>query len=154
MHQIFLDGGKYNISYQMPYILISAVASTVLLRIMLEALILTDRNILQVKHQITKNQAEAVKISVLKCINIKYTIFFIVNFILLILFWFYLTCLNDTYENTQIYLIENTFISFGISFIYPFIWNIIPSTLRMLALGTKEPDRSCVYTVSKICQWF
>ena len=138
----------------MPYILISAFASTVLLRIMLEALILTDRNILQVKKQINKNQAEAVKISVLKCINIKYTIFFIVNFILLILFWFYLTCLNDTYENTQIYLIENTFISFGISFVYPFIWNIIPSALRMLALGTKEPDRSCVYTVSKICQWF
>ena len=137
----------------MPFILISAVASTVLLRIMLEALILTDRNILQVKHQLTRTQAEAVKISVLKCLNIKYAIFFIVNFILLILFWFYLTCLNDTYENTQIYLIENTFISFGISFAYPFIWNIIPSVFRSLALDTKKPDRECVYTVSKICQW-
>ena len=153
MHQIFLDGGNYNISYQMPFILISAVASTVLLRIMLEALILTDRNILQVKYQLTKTQAEEVKKNVLKCINIKYFFFFIINFILLILFWFYLTCFNDTYENTQIYLIENTFISFGISFFYPFIWNIIPSALRMIALDTKKPDRNCIYIVSKICQW-
>ena len=36
---------------QLPKILITSVASTVLLRIMLEALILTDRNVLKVKHQ-------------------------------------------------------------------------------------------------------
>ena len=105
MHQIYLDGGKYNISYQLPKILISAACSTVFLRLILETLILTDRNVLQVKHQMTKSKAEQMKIKVLKCINIKFAIFFLVNFFLLVLFWFYLTCLNDTYENTQIYLL-------------------------------------------------
>ena len=121
MHQIYEDEGSFNISYQLPKILITSVASTVLLRIMLEALILTDKNILKVKHQKTKVKAEIMKLNVLRCINLKFTIFFVLNFILLILFWFYLTCFNGIYENTQIYLIENTFISFGFSFMYPFI---------------------------------
>ena len=152
MHQIYEDEGSYNISFQFPKILISALASTMLLRIMLETLILTDQNILQVKKQPMKKQAELMKQKVLKCINIKFTIFFILNFILLILFWFYLTCFNGVYENTQIYLIENTFISFGISLFYPFFWNIIPSLLRMCALDRKKPDKECLYSFSKICQ--
>ena len=152
MHQILEDGGKYNISYQMPHILISALCSTVFLRIILETLILTDRNVLQVKSQKTKTLAENMKLKVLKCINLKFAIFFIINFVLLTMFWFYLTCLNDTYENTQVYLIENTFISFGISFFYPFIWNIIPSILRMAALENKKENRSCLYSASKILQ--
>ena len=141
MHQIYEDNGSYNISFQFPKILISSIASIILMRIMLETLILTDRNILQVKQQKTKTEAEKMKIQVLKYINIKFIIFFVVNFILLILFWFYLTCFNGVYENTQVYLIENTFVSFAISFCYPFIWNIIPSILRTQALNTKKPDR-------------
>ena len=152
MHQIYEDEGSYNISFQLPKILISAVASTVLLRIMLETLILTDRNILEVKHQKTKQQAEIKKKKVLKCINIKFVIFFVLNFILLILFWFYLTCFNGIYENTQIYLFENTFISFGISLFFPIFWNIIPSVMRMCSLGDKKHDKECIYSVSKFCQ--
>ena len=122
MHQILIDEGSYNISYQFPKIIISCIVSIILLRIML------------------------------KCINIKFIIFFIVNFILLILFWFYLTCFNGIYENTQIYLFENTFISFAISLLFPFLWNIIPTLLRMCALGNKESNGQCIYSISKFCQ--
>ena len=119
---------------------------------MLETLILTDRDILKVKHSTTKVIAEQMKTKVLKCINIKFAIFFVINFILLILFWFYLTCFNGVYENTQIYLFENTFISFGISLFFPIFWNIIPSILRTQALNTKKPDRQCIYSCKKVCQ--
>ena len=152
MHQIYEDEGKYNISYQFPKILITALSSIIVLRIMLESLILTDRNVLQVKHQISKFQAEKMKKEVLKCINIKFAIFFVLNFLLLILFWFYLTCFNDTYENTQIYLIENTFIAFAISLFYPFIWNIFPSVIRLSSLDDKNPNKECLYSFSKILQ--
>ena len=54
MHQIYEDKGKYNISYQLPKILISSISSIVILRIMLITLILTDKNILQVKNQPSK----------------------------------------------------------------------------------------------------
>ena len=50
MHQIYEDEGKYNFSYQLPKILISALCSTIILRLMLEFLILTDKSILKVKN--------------------------------------------------------------------------------------------------------
>ena len=95
------------------------------------------------------------KKKILKCINIKFAIFFILNFILLILFWFYLTCFNAVYSNTQIYLIENTFISFGISLIYPFVINILPAALRIYSLEKKNKDKkgeNCLYNISQFIQ--
>ena len=152
MHQIFLDGGDYNFTFQFPKIIISAICATAILRIMLHTLVLTDKSILKVKQQTTKDLAYNMKKQVLKCMNIKFTIFFILNFILLILFGFYLTCFNAKYENTQIYLIENTFISFGFSMAYPFIINILPTCLRISSLDNKDNNKSCLYTTSQILQ--
>ena len=70
MHQIFLDKGKFNFKYQLPKIMISAASSTFVLRIMLQTLVLTDNNILQVKYQSTKNLALKKKLEVLKYINV------------------------------------------------------------------------------------
>ena len=154
MHKIYEDDGKYNISYQFPKILISSICSTIILRIMLITLVLTDKSVLEVKNQKTKNLAIDMKKKVMKCIKIKYTIFFVLNFILLVLFWFYLTCFNGVYQNTQIYLIENTLISFGISLIYPFIINIIPSALRFCSFDKKNKNKkeSCLYKISLLVQ--
>ena len=155
MHQIYEDEGKYNFSYQFPKILISAICSTVILRIILVTLVLTDKSILKVKHQNTYELALNMKKRILKCINIKFAIFFDLNFFLLILFWFYLTCFNAIYDNTQIYLIGNTFISFGLSLIYPFIINIIPAILRIYSLDKKNNDKkdeNGLYNISKIIQ--
>ena len=73
----------------------------------------------------------------LKYINLKCIFFFIVSFIFLIFFWYYLSCFCAIYKNTQIYLIKTTLISYIISFIYPFIIYLLPSTIRICAL--KEP---------------
>ena len=150
MHQIYEDEGRYNFSYQFPKILISTISSTIILRIMLQTLVLTDKSILEVKYQQTRELALDMKKRVLKCINIKFAIFFILNFILLVLFWLYLTCFNAKYSNTQVYLIDNTFISFGISLIYPFIINIIPALIRISSLQDK--NNSCMYSTSQIMQ--
>ena len=152
MHKILEDEGSYNFSFHLPRILISTVASIIFLRLILEMLVLTDRSVLEVKHQTTKILANEMKIKILKCVNLKYAIFFILNFILLILFWFYLTCFNGVYENTQIVLIENTFISFGFSLFYPILWNIIPAIFRMVSLNDKNSDKSCLYNTSKFFQ--
>ena len=47
------------------------------------------------------------------------------------------------YENTPIYLIENTFISFGFSLMYPFIINILPTFIRMSAIHSSKKDKEC-----------
>ena len=152
MHQIYEDQGEFNFSYQFPKILISAISSTVILRIILQTLVLTDKSVLNIKQQSTYAMAEQMKYKTLKCMNIKYIIFFILNFILIILFGYYLTCFSAIYENTQIYLIENTFISFGISLFYPFIINIIPTVLRLYSLDRVKKDKIYLYRVSQIVQ--
>ena len=152
LHQIYEDKGKFNFEYQTPHIIISAIVSTLILRLMLQFLVLTDKDILQVKLQETKDKAINMKKIKLKNMKIKFAIFFILNFILLGLFWYYLTCFNAIYENTQIYLIENTFISFGFSLFYPFIINILPTLFRTCSLDTSNKDKECIYNFSKIIQ--
>ena len=152
MHQIYEDEGDFNFEYQLPQILYSAIISTIILRLMLHFLVLTDKDISEVKLQPTKNLASNMKKKKLKCIIIKFIIFFGINFILLGLFWYYLTCFNAIYKNTQIYLIETTFISFGFSLIYPFIFNIIPMMIRMSSIHSKNKNQEYCYRISQIIQ--
>ena len=142
MHQIYEDGGKYNIIFQFPYITYSAIISTVILRIILSALVLTEKSILEVKNQKTKSEALTKKKQALKCIIIKFSIFFILNLILLIAFWYYLTCFNAIYANTQVDLIINTVISFAVSLAYPFFINIIPAFVRNDILKSHKNNKN------------
>jgi len=152
MHQIYEDEGKYNIGYQFPYIIGSSIISIFIMRLMLNFLVLTDKDVVDVKLQNNKALAQNMKISKLKCVKIKLAIFFVLNFILLVLFWYYLTCFNAVYKNTQIYLIENTCISFCLSLIYPFIINIIPMLIRKCSIHSSNKDQKCLYRVSQIIQ--
>ena len=171
MHKIYEDEGNYNILYQIPFIFSSAAISTIVLRIIMETLILTEKNFLEIKRQKTKFLAENQKAKSLKCIMIKYIIFFVLCALLLVGFWIYLTCFSAVYKNTQSHLIKNTLISFAISSIYPFLINIIPVILRKDALlsarkgttinekGVRKSsvkvllrDREYVYNVSKYLQ--
>ena len=152
LHQIYEDQGKYNFIYQLPYIIYSSIISTATLRLMLQFLVLTDKDVLQVKLQSTKNMAINMKKEKLKYMKIKFAIFFILNFILLGLFWYYLTSFNAIYENTQIYLIKNTFISFAFSLLYPFIINIFPMMIRNCAIHSKSKDQEYCYKVSQVLQ--
>jgi hypothetical protein len=152
LHQIYEDEGKFNFEYQISHILISAAISTFILRLILQTLVLTDKDILQVKLQSTKTLAINMKKKKLKYMKIKFAIFFILNFILLGLFWYYLTCFNAIYQNTQVYLIENTFISFGFSLFYPFIINIFPMIIRMCSIHSSNKNQECFYKLSQIIQ--
>ena len=152
IHQIYEDEGKFNFEYQISHIIISTIASNLVLRIILQTLVLTDKDILQVKLQSTKTLAINMKKTKLKYMKIKFAIFFILNFILLVLFWYYLTCFNAIYQNTQVYLIENTFISFAFSLFYPFIINIFPTIFRMSSIHSSNKNKRYSYKLSQIIQ--
>ena len=108
---------------------------------MLSGLVLTEKGVLEVKNEMTKFLAEERKKKILKCCIIKFSIFFALNLILLVAFWYYVTCFNALYENTQIDLIINSVICFAISLIYPFVINIIPAVFRLDSLkGNKNEN--------------
>ena len=70
---------------------------------------------------------------------------------MLIFFWMLLSSFGAVYQNTQFIVFENTLISFGISFIYPFFYNIFPCFFRMCGLNSKS---ECLYNFSKALQIF
>jgi len=65
----------------------------------------------------------------------------------------FLSSFGAVYQNTQKFVVENTLISFGISFIYPFIINLLPGCLRISAIKNKSKDESLLYKISFILQW-
>ena len=82
---------------------------------------------------------------------IKYIVFYIMSFIFLIIFWYYLSSFCAVYRNTQSFLIKNTFISFGISLIFPLIYNLFPSVIRIHSFKEKN---ECFYKFSTVLQIF
>jgi hypothetical protein len=56
------------------------------------------------------------------------------------------------YKNTQLHLIKDTLISFGLSLIYPFGINLLPGLFRIPSLSDKKGKRKYIYSISKILQ--
>ena len=151
IHKIYEDKGEYNLKYQISFILYSAIITTFIFRI-IQSLVLTDKDVLEVKRRETKPLAIIRKKQNLKYIKIKHAIFFILNFINIPSFWYYLTCFNAVYTNTQLYLIKNTLISFLFSLLYPFIINIFPPLIRNCAIHSSNKNQEYLYKLSQIIQ--
>ena len=150
MHKIYEDEGDFNFIYQIPQIFYSTIITGLITKI-IKFLSLTEKDILDIKKR--KNESknlDEIKFNLLYYFNIKYILFFILTFSFLILFWYYLSCFCAVYKNTQIHLLKDTLISFGISLIYPFGLNCLPGILRIPSL--KSNNKKCIYDFSKIIQ--
>ena len=89
-----------------------------------------------------------------KILAIKFILYFIISFILLLFFWFYLSVFGLIYRNTQYHLLEDTLISFGLSLIYPFLIYIFPGIFRIYSLSNEKHKRKFLYNFSRILQMF
>ena len=87
---------------------------------------------------------------VIRILKRKFAFFFIISFVLLLGFMYYITCFCGIYENTQIHLIKDSVISFGLSLIYPFGIYLIPGIFRIPALRTRNKDKEYQYKFSKL----
>ena len=147
MHKIYEDEGDFNFIYQIPQILYSTLITS-FINIVLKFLSLTEKNIIDLKNE--KNNLIEKKFRLINYLLIKYIIFFILIFSFLILFWYYLSCFCAVYQNTQIHLLKDTLISFGLSLIYPLGLNLLPGIFRIPSL--KYKNKEFIYTFSKIIQ--
>ncbi len=143
IHQIYEDGGEYNLSYFMPKILISFIISYFIISF-IRYFSLSERFLIDLK-----NERDDIIQKTKRCLIIKYIIFYVLSFIFLTFFWFYLSSFCAIFQNTQIYIIKNTFISFGISILFPFIYELLPCVLRIYSLKKRN---EFIYKLSKIIQ--
>ena len=84
-------------------------------------------------------------------LKIKSILFFTISFVFLLCFWYYISMFGAIYKNTQLILLKDTLISFGISMITPFAIYLLPGFFRIPSLNTKK-NKECLYNFSKILQ--
>ena len=145
--------GSFNLVYQLPQIAYSSLISTAL-DIFLKLLALSEGNILEFKKDREKTNLDKREKSLNSKLSIKFIIFFIISTIFLLLFWYYLSMFGAIYKNTQLHLIKDTLISFGLSLLYPFGIYLIPGIFRIPSLSNNKNKRKCLYNVSLLFQFF
>jgi len=145
-HKIYEEKGSCNFIYQLPSILYSSIISCTI-DLFINYFSLSEKNIIKIKNSKTKNNA----MKEVNFLKIKFILFFIFDFLFLLLFWFYISCFCAVYKNTQIHHIKDTLISFGLSQVYPFMINLIPGFIRIPSLKS-EKNKKYAYKISLAAQ--
>ena len=146
MHDIYASNGSFSIFNQLSKILYSSLISLVI-QYILKLLCLSENNLLNIKRENNFELVMKKSKTIKNCLLIKFIIFYILGFCLMIFCWYFITCFCAVYHNTQIILIKDTFISFAISMIYPFGINLLPGIFRIPALKDPKKNKRCIYKV-------
>ena len=149
MDKIYEDNGVFNFIFQLPQILYSSIISSVV-NIILQKLSISEGEIIDLKKEKDPQKVKQKAKSIKKCLTIKLVIFLVFSSILMLFFWYFISCFCAAYKNTQVILIEDTLISFLTSMIYPFVFKLLPSTFRIPALRAPKKDKKCMYIMSRI----
>ena len=147
MHKIYVNKGSLSFLYQIPQILYSTII-TAIINVLLKQLSLSETTILSIKKEKDLLSATNKSKKISKCFQFKFLFFFILNTILNVFFWYFISCFCAVYINTQILLIKDTLYSFSLSMIYPFGLNLLPGMLRIPALMAENKDKMCLYRIS------
>ena len=151
LHKKYKEKNSYDLIFNLPQILYSTLISG-FINGLIGILAMTNTYIINLKQETKTKDINKLKEKIIRIIKIKFLLFFIINLILLVLFWFYLACFCAVYKNTQIHLIKDALISFGTSMIYPFGIYLIPGILRIRALNAVKKDKKFMYDRSKALQ--
>ena len=147
MHKVYENNGVFNFLQQIVQIIYSTGVSAVI-NMILKQLSISDKDIIKIKQEKKIKEASKKSQNTKKCILIKFAIFFCLDLLLLGFFWYFISCFCAVYKNTQLILIKNTLLSFGLSMLYPFGLNLLPGFFRIPALRAKEKNKECLYKFS------
>ena len=153
MHKIYVSSGSFNLEYQISKIVYSFLISVVINKIF-SLLALTDGAIIKLKEDKNKEDSDERKKNLENNIKIKLVFYFIISFLFLLYFWYYIAMFGTIYKNTQLHLLKDTIISFGLSMLYPFIIYLFPGFFRIPALSNGKKYRKSMYNFSKFLQLF
>ena len=151
MHQIFEDEGDFNFIYQIPQIVYSTLISYFIDNIA-SYLALSEDDIIELKRDKNLENLRKQKIRIKGTLKIKFIFFFIVDFIFILLFWYYLGCFCAVYKNTQYHLIKDTLISFFTGYITPLATNILTAFVRIHSLKKYTKFNRTLFKLSKLLE--
>ena len=165
MHKIYTDHGKFDFLYNIPQIVFSFLISYGL-DSLIGYLSQSEEDVIRIKNakkkkkkkkEEDKDKKNTIKFSVLikkvlYKISVKFVFFFLISFIIVLVFGFYITCFCGVYKNTQIHLITDSGMSFGLSLVTPFIISLFPAFFRIPSLRAKNQNLKYMYKLSNILE--
>ena len=153
MHKIYQSKGEFDLESQIPIIIYSTLISMVL-NAPLNFLSLSSDAIIAFKQYKSKiNILKRTKLLENK-LKIKISLYFVIGFLLLSIFWYYIAMFCVIYKNTQLHLLKDTLMSLGFSLLIPFVIYLIPGIFRIPALSNRKSKKACLYKFSKFLQSF
>ena len=153
MHKIYESKGQFDLETQIPIIVYSSLISMIL-NSPLNFLALSNNVIINFKKSNNRNNFGQKAKNLINKLIFKFILFFIISFLFLLFIWYYITMFGAVYKNTQIHLLKDTFMSYGLSLIIPFIIYLLPGIFRIPALSNGENKKECLYKFSKFLQSF
>ena len=153
MHKIYENKGKFDIYNQISIIVYSYLISMII-NIPLNYLALSNDAIISFKQDNTKINLKKNSKKLKKLLANKFIIYFIISFLYLAFFWYYISMFGVIYKNTQIHLLKDTLLSFGLSLLMPFGIYLFPGFFRIPSLTNRKNKRECLYNFSKFLQTF
>ena len=153
MHKIYESKGSFDFEYQLPIIAYSSLIS-MFLNTLLKLLALSNDSIINFKQNHKSSRVQHRGKKLYKQLCIRFVLYFIISFIFLLGFWYYISMFGAIYRNTQLHLLKDTVISFGLSFLYPFIIYLFPGIFRISSLKNSLKKRELLYNFSKVLQLF
>ena len=153
MHKIYKSKGQFDLEEQLPIIIYSNIISYILNNI-LNYFALSNDAIISFKQSKIKNNIKRRVRKLVNYLDIKFILYYIISFLFLLFFWYYISMFCVIYKNTQIHLLKDVLISFGLSLLFPFVIYLLPGFLRIPALSSKKKKRQYLYNFSKCIQYF
>ena len=141
IHKIYEDEGSFDFIYQLPKTIYSSLIS-IFLNSILKILALSSGAIINFKLDKNKDDINERGIKLKNTLKIKFILYFIISFIFLLFFWYYISMFGAIYINTQYHLLKDTSMSFALSFLYPFIINLIPGIFRIPSLSESKNKKN------------
>ena len=148
MNKIYIDNGAYNFIYQLPQVLYSTIISAVI-NMILKYLSLSEKQILELKKEKNLKKCREKEQKIQRRLKIRIIIFLSLSTILMLFFWYFITCFCAVFPNTQSILLKDTLVSFILTMAYPFGLNLLPGIFRIPSLRAPNRDKQFLYKISK-----
>ena len=152
IHKYYEKNGKEtymkSIISHLSSIIISTIISSIIKSIMLISTY-TDVDVIDIRDTTTMSREEKTNRALIK-VTSKSTLFFIINFVTLTLFWIYVGSFSIVFKNTQMFLLINGVVTFCCVLLLPFFYYLPTAALRMVAL--KGKDKECLYKFSQFLE--
>lgn len=135
IHQIFIDKGKYNFGYQIKYIILSSLISSLFLSLA-KCFSLVNKLFMSIQD-----------ISIYS----RNRLIFLGSFIFIFIFyWIYLASLTSTYINAKLHLLINSIITFLFCCILDFFLALASVFLRRISIIKRS---KILYNISRIINY-